>query len=176
MSLWDETSVPKWLSLWAKREFGSTNADEIADIINKYSKLAAYRKYELINEFTYSPVNYEEVDRVLADWSDLRDRAQTVYDSLDAASQPSFFEMVLHPVLAGGTVYEIYIAAGRNRMYAGQGRSSTNQVAGYVLDKFAEDHELSQRYMGLLDGKWDHMMDQTHLGYKYWYVHFSSSS
>lgn len=33
---------------------------------------------------------------------------------------------------------------------------------------FDLDNQLMEGYNGLLDGKWNGIMDQTHLGYTYW--------
>ncbi|OJD40310.1 glycoside hydrolase family 115 protein [Diplodia corticola] len=168
ISLYDVNSTSKWTQQFAAREFGASVSQRTADVLQKYGTLVAKRKYELMDPSTYSLINYEEADNMLAEWQSLASNAQSIYDSLPAAAQPSFFQMVLHPVLAGGNVYDIHISAAKNRLYAAQGRTSANAWAQRVLDKFNYDHELTQRYNGLLGGKWDHMMDQTHLGYVYW--------
>ncbi len=63
----------------------------------------------------------------------------------------------------------MYIAAGRNQLYARQGRSIANQYADETRDLFAQDAALSDEYNHkLLKGKWNHMMDQTHIGYTFW--------
>jgi len=36
------------------------------------------------------------------------------------------------------------------------------------MKRFNDDHKLTEEYHKLLDGKWNHMMDQTHYGYNYW--------
>ena len=46
---------------------------------------------------------------------------------------------------------------------------STNPLAEKARKLFAEDAALSYQYNHVLaHGKWDHMMDQTHIGYTYW--------
>lgn len=153
---------------WATREFGPTHAAEIAEIVNKYGLYSSRRKYELVDPETYNVVNYDEAKTVLAQWANLSARAQAVYDALPAVSKPSFFEMVLHPTKAGYVVHDIHISAGFNRLYAHQRRNSANPLASHVLDRFDDDNTLKEEYHTLLDGKWDHIMDQPHLGYSYW--------
>ncbi|KAK7537394.1 uncharacterized protein J3D65DRAFT_696996 [Phyllosticta citribraziliensis] len=165
---WSTVSTEHWLSLWATREFGAAVAKDTARVVDVYGKLAARRKYELLNSTIYSIVNYEEAENVLGEWETLARDAQSIYDSLSAEARPSFFELVLHPVLAGLSVYDIHISSAKNLLYAAQGRTSANAWADRVLSKFRYDHELTVRYNSLLDGKWNHMMDQTHLGYVYW--------
>jgi hypothetical protein len=49
-------------------------------------------------------------------------------------------------------------------------RASANALAEDVLTAFAEDAVITAGYHSLLDGKWTHTMDQTQLGYEYWYI------
>jgi hypothetical protein len=49
------------------------------------------------------------------------------------------------------------------------GRNSANVWMQRVIDDMTTDHNLTKAYHSLLNGKWDHMMDQTHIGYQgYW--------
>lgn len=134
----------------------------------RYGMYAARRKYELVDPNTYNVINYNEADNVLNEWKALADDAQKIYKGLDASVQPSFFELVLHPCLAGATVINIHITAAKNKLYASQRRTSANTLAEQALKLFKDDYALAQRYHELLDGKWNHIMDQTHLGYNYW--------
>ena len=66
-------------------------------------------------------------------------------------------------------VNELYVTAAKNRLYARQGRASTNDLADRVRTLFDRDAEISRYYnKELAGGKWSHMMDQTHIGYTYW--------
>ncbi|KKY22607.1 putative glycoside hydrolase family 115 protein [Phaeomoniella chlamydospora] len=161
-------STIQWLEWWASREFGSAVASEVADIMDTYGFYAARRKYELVVPTVYSLINYDEANIVLSEWQNLTARAQSVFDKLSAAAKPSFFELVLHPCMAAYTVYQIHINAAKNNLYAEQRRTSANTWAEYARTAFHKDHAITQRYHQLLDGKWNHMMDQTHLGYDYW--------
>jgi hypothetical protein len=63
----------------------------------------------------------------------------------------------------------MYIAAGRNALYARQGRASANKYAEEARAHFAKDAALTDEYNHkLLNGRWNHMMDQTHIGYTFW--------
>ena len=168
ITIWDEKSVPVWLESWSAREFGSAVAKETAALLTNYTLAAGRRKYELIDPTTYSLIDYSEADRILAQWSTMAAAAEKIWASLPAATQPAFFEMVYHPVTAGYVFNDIMISIARNNLYAEQGRNSANTLAAHVLAKFAQDQALSKQYNNLLNGKWNHMMDQTHLGYYYW--------
>ncbi|KAK3676622.1 hypothetical protein LTR78_003396 [Recurvomyces mirabilis] len=168
MEAYDEASVPTWLESWAAREFGQSVAAQTGALMNNYSIAAGRRKFELVDPTTYSQIDYSEADRVLAEWQAMQSVAQSIYDSLPAAIQPAFFEMVYHAVTAATTYYDIMITVAKNNLYASQGRNSANALAQHALDQFAHDHQLSVQYNSLLGGKWAHMMDQTHIGYQYW--------
>jgi hypothetical protein len=76
---------------------------------------------------------------------------------------------VLHPVKACALLNELYITVGKNRMYAVQGRASTNDLADRARELFRADERLTRYYNETMaGGKWNHMMDQTHIGYTYW--------
>lgn len=161
-------SIAWWLHQWAAREFGNEHANNISASMMHYSNLAGKRKFELVDASTYSVINYDEADTILAEWKSLSEDAQAVYDKLADAAKPAFFEMVLHPILAGGNHYDIAISSAKNKLHAFQGRNSANVLAEHVMDKWKFDHALKKRYGELLGGKWKHMMDQPHFYNNYW--------
>jgi len=169
IDIWDEKSIPKWLEGWAARTFDTKHAKAIAEVLDTYSFLANMRKFELVEPVTYSILNYEEADKILAQWETLGKKTQGIYDDLPEAQQTSFFEIILHPVLGGWNFIDIQVASARNQIYSGQARNSANVWFQRVLDGMKKDAALTKRYHSLLNGKWNHMMDQTHLGYQgYW--------
>jgi len=166
---WPKEKLGEYTRLWAEREFGAEHAAEIADLVSTYLKFAGRRKPELLDPETFSLTNYREAERVEADFDSLIARAEKVQAALPAVSRDAFFELVLHPAKAYGQVAKLYIAAGRNKLYASQGRASANDEVARVKTLFQADIDLSSYYNHtLLNGKWDHMMDQTHIGYTYW--------
>ena len=161
-------STQSWLSQWATREFGPSVSAATAAVVDRYGQYANRRKYELLDASIYSIINYDEADMVLGQWSQLTENAQAIYDTLSAAAQPSFFEMVLHPVKAAYILHQLYIATAKNNLYADQGRVSSATQGTIAVGAFAADSALSGAYHKLLGGKWNHMMDQTHIGYTSW--------
>ena len=154
---------------WAEREFGREHAAEIADIVAKYAKYNGWRKPELLKPDTFSLVNYREAERVSAAWDDIMARAQKLDEALPPEQKDAYYELVLHPTLACGNLVDLYIAAGRNALFAKQGRASANAEAALVRELFKKDQDLSDYYNHeLAGGKWNHMMDQTHIGYTSW--------
>jgi hypothetical protein len=162
--------IADWTKAWARREFGPEHAAEIADIVAKYGKYNGWRKPEQVSPDTYSVLNYREAERVDAAWTDLIARAEAVGAKLPREAQDAYYQLVLHPVKACGNLVQMHIAAGRNHVFAAQGRASTNAEAALVHELFVKDQELTDFYNHkLAGGKWNHMMDQTHTGYTDWY-------
>jgi Glycosyl hydrolase family 115/Gylcosyl hydrolase family 115 C-terminal domain len=166
---WPREQIAEFTRLWAVREFGTEYGPATAEIISKYTKLNGRRKPELLDPTTFSLVDYQEADRVLAEWQSVTSEAEKISASLPENMRDAFYELVLYPTKASALVNQLYITAGRNRLYAVQGRASTNDLAAKVRDLFRADAELSESYNHTLaHGKWNHMMDQTHIGYTFW--------
>jgi hypothetical protein len=166
---WGKDNLQEFTELWAMREFGPEYAAEIADIVTKYTQYNGRRKPEQLEPDTFSQVNYREADRVFSEWKSLTERAERVYQKLPENKRDAFFELVLYPTKASAIVNELYITAGKNHLYAAQGRTGANNLAQEARALFAEDAALTDEYNHTLaHGKWDHMMDQTHIGYTFW--------
>jgi hypothetical protein len=166
---WRPNDLAAYLRMWATREFGPEHAADIADLAAKYTKYNGRRKPELLAPDTFSLVNYNEADLIETEWQSLLERADTMSAQLPPESRAAFFELVLHPIKACAIVNELYIAVGKNRLYARQGRASANAFAAKARDLFQDDAKLTEYYHHeLAGGKWDKMMSQTHIGYTYW--------
>ena len=166
---WPKERLSEFTRLWAEREFGPEHAGEIAEMIDTYTKYNGRRKPELLDESTFSLINYQEADLVQEAWKSLAERAEHLYRELPDEDHDAFYELVLHPVKACAVVNELYITAAKSRLYASQGRASANDLAAQARALFQTDAELSSYFNHTLAyGKWDHMMDQTHIGYTYW--------
>jgi hypothetical protein len=171
---WDPDAVGKdkiadYQVKWATREFGPAHAAEIADLVAQYAKYNAMPKPERLRPTTYSLTNYQEAERISQAWNDLAARAQKLNEVIPADQKDAYYQLVLHPVVACATFFDLYIAAGRNALYAQQGRASASAEAAKVRALFQKDQEMSDYYNNkLAGGKWQHMMDQTHIGYTGW--------
>jgi Glycosyl hydrolase family 115/Gylcosyl hydrolase family 115 C-terminal domain len=166
---WPAERLDEYARLWAAEQFGDEHADEIAGILSKYTRYNARRKPELLSPETYSLDNYREAESVVEDYNSLLKQAKQIGDALPEEYHDAYFELVLHPVAACANLNELYFAVATNRLYARQARAATNQLAQRAKDLFAQDAELSDYYNSVLaGGKWNHMMDQTHIGYTNW--------
>lgn len=166
---WNAGNVDQFLVQWATREFGPAHAPEIAAIVATYAKYNGRRKPELLAPTTYSLTDYDEAARVVADYDALSARAQRLYDEMPPAKRDAFYELVLFPTQASALVNDLYYAAGRNELYAAQGRASAPAMAAETRRLFHQDLALMAYFNHTFaHGRWDHFMDQTHLGYTTW--------
>ena len=166
---WTNDNIHEYTRQWATREFGPTYAKEIADIISKYTKYNGRRKPELLSATTYSLMNYQEADKVVTDFNAISAKAEEISGKLPENKRDAFYELVLFPVKASALVNELYVTAGKNALYAKQGRASTNEMAAQTRSLFQADTSLMGYFnRTFANGKWDHFMDQTHLGYTNW--------
>jgi hypothetical protein len=166
---WTNNNINEYTRLWTEREFGPEYAKQIADIISRYTKYNGRRKPELLSPTTYSLVNYQEAERVVADFKSIATKAKEIYGKLPENMRDAFYELVLFPAKACEIVNELYVAAGKNALYSRQGRASTNTEAVKTRELFHADTSLMGYFNRTFkDGKWDHFMDQSHLGYTNW--------
>jgi hypothetical protein len=154
---------------WASRQFGETYSKQIGHILQKYSQYISRRKPELLSPETYSLADYNEADRVLNEYHQLVKEAEKINAEIPAEYKDAYFELVLFPVKAFVNLNDLYVAVAKNRMLASENNMAANKYADEAKKYYETDSLLSCQYNHeLAGGKWNHMMDQTHIGYTYW--------
>ena len=161
--------LPEYAIQWATEQFGTEHANEIAEMLDLYTKYNGCRKPELLSPETYSLNNYQEAEKIVDDYKQLAKKAEALGTELPAKYKDAYYELVLHPVTACANLNELYFAAAKNKQAADQGRATTNDWAEKVKALFQKDADITNYYhTGLANGKWDNIMAQTHIGYTYW--------
>jgi hypothetical protein len=166
---WSTAELAEYPRRWAAQQFGPEHADAIAAILSACLKYSGRRKPELLTPETYSLTDYREAETVVADYDALVTAATRLAGQLPPAWHDAFYQLVLHPVLASATLNDLYVTVAQNHWYAQQGRAATNDLAARARALFARDAAITRYYNDTLaGGKWSHMMDQTHIGYRSW--------
>ena len=166
---WPAERLPEYTRLWAQRQFGAEHAETIAEILSKYTKYNSRRKPEMLASDTYSLIHYREAETVVADYNKLAEEAERINKAMPAEYKDAYYQLVLHPVIACANLNDLRVTLGKNYLYAKQGRAATNDMANRARDSFKKDAEISHYYNKIMaNGKWNHMMDQTHISYTYW--------
>lgn len=149
-------------------KFGEEEANEAAEILSLYCKYASRISAEMLDHRTYNLENGEFLqvkDAFLA----LETRAMRQYYNLAVEYRNTYMQLVLHPVRAMANLYDMYYAVAMNKKLAAEKDIKANYWADRVEKCFALDAEFSEDYnLNVSDGKWNHMMDQTHIGYTSW--------
>ncbi|MEN9685370.1 MAG: hypothetical protein RLZZ28_1156 [Bacteroidota bacterium] len=162
------TDLKKYTTQWAADQFGNTYAAEIADILSKYAKYNGRRKPELLDANTYAIQNYGELQRVTDEYNALLTKAEKIYAALPAEYKDAYFQLVLHPVKACANLQNLYRAVALNKWHVAQKSIEANKYADNARQFFIADSLISKEYNTVANGKWNHLMDQSHIGYVSW--------
>ncbi|WP_206860185.1 glycosyl hydrolase 115 family protein [Lysobacter changpingensis] len=161
--------LERYPSRWAAEQFGAQHAQDIGELLTRYTQYNARRKPELLSPDTFSLVHDHEATRVVADWNALVERTRAIGAKLGPPYRDAYYQLVEYPVAASANLTAMYVAVGRNRLYAKQGRASANTQAELARRLFERDAELARVYeQDIAGGKWVHMMSQPRIGYTGW--------
>jgi hypothetical protein len=161
------TDLQAYSENWAGYNFGKQHAKEIADILAKYGKYNARRKPELLDASTYNLEN-GEWETIVKEYNDLLKKADAVGNTISPEYRDAYFQLVLHPVKACTNLNEMYYNAALNKKAYTNKWQEANTYADKVKQLYANDSLITLQYHQLNNGKWNHMMSQTHIGYTYW--------
>jgi Glycosyl hydrolase family 115/Gylcosyl hydrolase family 115 C-terminal domain/S-layer like family, C-terminal region len=160
--------LQRYTEKWATAQFGTQHAKAIAEIIAQYTKYNGRRKPELLNENTYHIHHYNELGTVTARYKSLAEKAEKINAQLPKEYKDAFFQLVSHPVKACANLQEMYAAVAWNHLLAKEKLLLANEYAAKAKQLYTNDSLISVQYHQLNNGKWNHMMAQTHIGYTNW--------
>jgi hypothetical protein len=122
----------------------------------------------LLSSETYSLNNYGEAFNVVKEYKDLLFIAEKIDAELPADYKDVYFQLVLHPIKASANLHELYLNVALNKSDAAKNSPAANYSAEQVKKAYEKDSLITIQYHQIANGKWNHMMDQTHIGYTYW--------
>ena len=160
------TNIHDYHTNWAAQQFGKAHATKIGWLLNKYTQYNARRKPELLDANTYEL--YSEWPGIVDSYNLLLTKAESIRKQLPAACQDAFFQLVLHPIKACANLNEMYYQVALNKAAYSNRSAGANDFANKARLLFINDSLITAAYHQLNHGKWNHMMDQTHIGYTYW--------
>lgn len=154
---WDPEAIKvgeeqKWLEGFASGVFGPEHAEEVADLIARYSKYNLLRKPEVQIPGIF---NLEEMEYADSLWLSLSARAEALRVKIPAEAQEAYYQLVYYPVVASAGVALLYNAATRGNQ----------PLVGQLMNR---DRQLSDYYHEIAGGKWNKMMQDKHIGYTQW--------
>jgi len=154
---------------WASEQFGTKYSKEIARMINLYAKYNRRVTPETLDWKTYSLENYNEFETVVNEYRKLSLDANRLYNEIPREYRDAYFQLVLYPIDACSNLYEMYFNVAKNRQLALKKDTEANEYADQAKKNFDYDAFLQNKYNNeISEGKWQHMMDQTRIGYNNW--------
>ncbi len=166
---WHANNLQDYYRQWVEDNFDGQFTEGIANLLKLYTKYNARKTPELLNTNTYSLLHYNEAQKVVNEYNALAEKAKEINKNLKPEYKDAFYQLVLYHVLSGANLNELYVTVAKNKLYAEQGRASTNVEAKKANDLFKKVAEFDNHYNKVMsDGKWNHMMSQAYIGAKSW--------
>ncbi len=154
---------------WASEQFGAQYSKDIARMIDLYAKYNRRVTPETLDWKTYSLENYNEFETVVNDYRKLSLDANRLYNEIPKEDRDAYFQLVLYPIDACSNLYEMYFNVAKNKQLALKKDPKANEYADHAKKNFDYDALLQNKYNNEISGgKWQHMMDQTRIGYDNW--------
>ncbi|MGA2406379.1 MAG: glycosyl hydrolase 115 family protein [Bacteroidales bacterium] len=164
----NEKNLDEYARKFCEEQFGKEEAAEAAEILSTYCKYNSRVTAEMLDQKTYN-LDSGEFRQVTDAYMALETRALRQYLKIPARYKDTYMELVLHPVRAMANLYDMYYAVAMNAKLSEEKDLKANYWADRVESCFRYDAEFSKDYnLNVAGGKWDHIMDQTHIGYKSW--------
>ncbi|PWG81358.1 hypothetical protein DDR33_07680 [Pararcticibacter amylolyticus] len=159
---------------WLSNLFGKEYYDQLLDITTAYYHLAFSRKPEAMGwgyewntykngrerttdtDFSFS--NYQEAESRLKEYGRIGGLAKSLMDKLNDDQKPSFYQLLYYPVKGAELMNKMHLTAQKNRWYARQQRTATNELKEQVKVYYDSLQVITRGYNSLLNGKWNQMM------------------
>ena len=153
---------------WCAQQFGESQADEAARILNLICKYNGRCTPEMLDKSTYSLEN-GEWQEVVNQYLQLEADALRQYNSLPAAYHDAYRQIVLFPIELMSNLHQMYFAQAQNHALYKQNNPKANIWADECERLFKRDSLICDVYNHKMSGgKWNGMMTQKHIGYKSW--------
>ena len=150
------------------QQFGTKYAKEAARILSLYTKYNRRVTPEMLKAETYS-FHYAEWERVVNEYNTLALDAHNLGFLMPSVYRDAYDQLISFPIQASSNLYNMYYAQAKNRELAALNNPEANNWANKVMACFQRDSILTDYYHKVIsNGKWNHLMDQVHIGYTSW--------
>ena len=165
---YDVNNITRHTRDWCAQQFGESQADEAARILNLICKYNGRCTPEMLDKNTYSLEN-GEWQEVINQYLQLEADALRQYNSLPAAYHDAYRQIILFPIELMSNLHQMYFAQAQNNALYKQGNPKANVWADECERLFKRDSIICDYYNHkMAGGKWNGMMTQKHIGYKSW--------
>ena len=165
---YDVNNITRHTRDWCAQQFGESQADEAARILNLVCKYNGRCTPEMLDKNTYSLEN-GEWQEVVNQYLQLEADALRQYNSLPAAYHDAYRQIILFPIELMSNLHQMYFAQAQNHALYKQNNPKANIWADECERLFKRDSIICDYYNHKMSGgKWNGMMTQKHIGYKSW--------
>ena len=165
---YDVNNITRHTRDWCAQQFGESQADEAARILNLICKYNGRCTPEMLDKNTYSLEN-GEWQEVVNQYLQLEADALRQYNSLPASYHDAYRQIILFPIELMSNLHQMYFAQAQNHALYKQGNPKANVWADECERLFKRDSLICDFYNHKMSGgKWNGMMTQKHIGYKSW--------
>ena len=165
---YDVNNITRHTRDWCAQQFGESQADEAARILNLVCKYNGRCTPEMLDKNTYSLEN-GEWQEVVNQYLQLEADALRQYNSLPAAYHDAYRQIILFPIELMSNLHQMYFAQAQNHALYKQNNPKANIWADECERFFKRDSLICHNYNHKMSGgKWNGMMTQKHIGYKSW--------
>ena len=165
---YDVNNITRHTRDWCAQQFGESQADEAARILNLICKYNGRCTPEMLDKNTYSLEN-GEWQEVVNQYLQLEADALRQYNSLPASYHDAYRQIILFPIELMSNLHQMYFAQVQNHALYKQGNPKANVWADECERLFKRDSLICDYYNHkMAGGKWNGMMTQKHIGYKSW--------
>ena len=165
---YDVNNITRHTRDWCAQQFGESQADEAARILNLICKYNGRCTPEMLNKNTYSLEN-GEWQEVVNQYLQLEADALRQYNCLSASYHDAYRQIILFPIEMMSNLHQMYFAQAQNHALYKQGNPKANVWADECERLFKRDSLICDYYNHkMAGGKWNGMMTQKHIGYTSW--------
>ena len=165
---YDVNNITRHTRDWCAQQFGESQADEAARILNLICKYNGRCTPEMLDKNTYSLEN-GEWQEVVNQYLKIEADALRQYNSLPAVYHDAYRQIILFPIEVMSNLHQMYFAQAMNNQLYEQGNPKANIWADECENHFKRDSLICDEYNHkMAGGKWNGMMTQKHIGYTSW--------
>ncbi len=167
----NKDSYREYVAQWAVKNFAGVSKElqqKIGTVLTEYINTNHLRRPEALNEKIYHPCHYCEADRMLEKACAIEQLSAEVYEALNETDKAAYYSMIHFSAMASMNLLKMHLYAGKNALYAKQGKPIANKYGALAKECIVKDREYYTDFGAFKNGKWDGMQMAQHIGFTKW--------
>jgi len=159
---------------WTARQFGGFPGEireQIADILQGYTRIIQKRRPEAMHPMVYHPVHGGETQDTLDEIGRILTETEAVYAWVQETAPEyvsPFVALVYYPAFGTLNLTKMHLLAGMNQYLAKLGALCANDYGDAAEQCLRRDRELVKAYHEMDGGRWYGMGLSEHIGFVHW--------